>query len=429
MGDEEVEVLVKIRKNIKGHIPGHIPGPQVSKGLDRKALSCVLVTAFLGTMGIGIIAPLIPFLVQPYIGDQRQLAVLAGLLLSAYAVCQFAATPVLGILSTHYGRRLLLLLCLLGSVVGYGLLGLGGGLGILFLGRIIAGLSGGSPSILFAYIADSVETEERASYFNMLGAAFGLGFMLGPLIGGMTAHLGYQVPIFAAAGITLANLIWSYFSLPETLTEKPLLEMITPSQLNPLRPLKRAIALPQLSWLLLATFLFALPFATFQTITVVLTKESLHWRADSIGLLLFAAGIMDIVVQGGLLKYLLPLLDRRSLSIGGLFFEIAGYILLALAASWAAPLPLFVGTMLFAFGDALVQPSVGGLLARAVGPHEQERIHGGNQSVQALARIIGPILGGTFYSLFGRAVPYWASAVVIGLAMLALLLTKRYDVS
>jgi DHA1 family tetracycline resistance protein-like MFS transporter len=384
---------------------------------NHKAWLFALVTAFLSTMGISIIAPVVPFLVQPYVSDPNALALFVGVLTSAYAICQFIAAPGLGALSDRYGRRPILLLCLLGSVVGYLLFGIGGALWVLFLGRIIDGLTGGNISTLFAYVADITPPAERGQYFGKIGAATGVGFMVGPLIGGLAAHLGYGAPLFVGAAITLANTVWGYFFMPESLDRTQRAAALRLVQVNPFRQLRDVFAIMQLRWLLLATFLNVLPFAVLQSNMAVLAKDALNWQPAAIGMVYFGVGLQDIVTQGVLVQRLLPKFGGIKVAIGGMATEIAGYLVIAAAAYAASPPLLILGIMLFASGEAVFGPALGGLISRTVSPREQGRVQGGSQSVQALARVAGPVLGGQLYASLGPTAPYLSGALLVGLAI------------
>jgi MFS transporter, DHA1 family, tetracycline resistance protein len=389
---------------------------------DRRTIAFILVTAFLNTMGLMVIIPVLPFLAQRYVSNPNDLATVVGWLTSVYAICQFIAAPALGALSDRYGRRPILLISLFGSAVGYVIFGLGGALWVLFLGRVIDGLTGGNFSTIYAYVADVTEPQDRGKYFGMLGAASGVGFVLGPAIGGLTATFGYQVPLFVAAAITTANIVWGYLYLPESLAKQHRAEKINVLQLNPFGQLRAVFAIPQLQWLLVATFLFSFPFAALTSNLSVFAKDSLRWDAGAVGGLLFVVGVVEIVVQGGLIGRLLPIFGEMKLTIVGLLCQIIGFLLLSLVAGLASALPLFVGSVVFALGDGLVEPSVSGLISRTVGPREQGRVQGGTRAVEALARIFGPVWGGVLYVQLGHASPYWSGAVAVGLAIGAVFL-------
>ena len=235
-----------------------------------QAMIVLLAAAFLNTIGVGIFLPVLPFIVQQYVREQGSLAISVGWLASIYAICQLVAAPVLGALSDRYGRRPILLLCLLGSALGYALFGLGGALWVLFAGRIIDGLTGGNFSILSAYLADLTEPEDRGRYFGMVGATAGAGFIVGPALGGYAARLGYSAPAYLAAAITALSLLWGLLFLPESLPATRRAERISLSGFNLFGQLRDALGMPQLRWLLLATFLFSLPFAILQSTVAVL---------------------------------------------------------------------------------------------------------------------------------------------------------------
>jgi MFS transporter, DHA1 family, tetracycline resistance protein len=200
----------------------------------------LLVIALLNTMGLTIILPLVPFLTLQYLAHPTNLAAIVGWLAAAYGLCQLIAAPGLGVLSDRFGRRPILFICLLGSAIGYLIFGLGGALWLLFLGRIIDGLTGGNISILFGYIADITEPEDRGKYFGMLGSAAGVGSLIGPALGGLLATINYRAPFLAAAGLLLLTLVWGYFLLPESLDNKHRITSIAVSELNPLKQLASA---------------------------------------------------------------------------------------------------------------------------------------------------------------------------------------------
>jgi MFS transporter, DHA1 family, tetracycline resistance protein len=385
----------------------------------RQAVTFLVVTAFLNTMGFGVLSPVLPFIVQRYMSDQHTLAIVVGWLVATYALCQFIAAPGLGMLSDRHGRRPLLLICLLGSAIGYVLFGLGGALWVLFLGRIIDGLTGGNTSILFAYIGDISAPEERARYFGLFGAAAGLGFIVGPLIGGFASQISYAAPVYLAAAIFVANSIWGYFNFPESLSKEHRAARTSLVELNPFKQLRTVFVLPQLRWLLLAIFFFAFPFAVFASITTVLVKDSLGWSPVGIGLIYFVVGIGDILMQGVLIGRLLPIFGEVKLTMAGLVCEMLAYLLIGFIAFVPSPLFLWIGILIYIVGSGLIEPSLGGLISRAAGPRQQGIVQGGSQSMESLARILGPLYGGVLYAKFGHASPYWSGALIVGLAILA----------
>lgn len=390
-----------------------------TSAVGRKAVLFLVVTAVLNTMGIGILSPVLPFIVQQYISNQHNLALVVGWLIAVYSLCQFIAAPGLGMLSDRYGRRPLLLLCLLGSAIGYMLIGVGGALWVLFLGRMIDGLTGGNFSILYAYVGDISKPEERARYFGLLGAAAGVGFMIGPVIGGFASLVSYQAPLYLAAAIIVADVLWGYFNIPESHRKELRTEQTNLTELNPFKQLRNVFSLPHLRWLLLATLCFSFAFAVFGSMTTVLVKQSLGWNAASIGLIFFVVGVGDILMQGVLIGRVLPIFGELKLAIAGLVSEMMAYLLVGLIALIPSPLFLWVGIVFFTVGSGLLEPSLGGLLSRAAGPRRQGIVMGGSQSLEALARILGPLWGGVLYVSFGHASPNLSAAVFVGLAILA----------
>lgn len=396
--------------------------------LDPKAWIFALATAFISTMGEGLIAPVVPFLVQRFTGKSNSLALTVGLLVSVYAMCVFLAAPALGLLSDRYGRRPILIFCLLGTVFGYLLFGFGGALWILFLGRIIDGLTGANVGTLFAYVADLTPPEKRGQYYGKIGAMTGVGFIFGPLIGGVSARFGYSAPLFVGATITFVNVIWGYFFMPESLDESHRMVKISMTQLNPLKQLKDVLALTHLRWLLIALFLLSVPFVILESNLAVLAKEALNWQPSAIGALLFIFGIQDIFVQGVLVQRLLPVMGDTRVAQIGMSVEIAAYLCIAFAAGMASSLLLTMGMILFGFGEPLMGPSLGGLISRMVDSSEQGRLQGSNQALRALAGIVGPIFGGQLYASTGGIFLYISAAGLVALSMGSLRRGRVYGI-
>ena len=392
-----------------------------AQGLNKQTMTFLVMTSFLDAMGFGIASPVLPFVLQHQAKYTSTLALLIGLLTSIYALCQFLAAPVLGVLSDRYGRRPLLLICLLGSTLGYLLFGLGGALWVFLLSRVIDGLSGGNDSILAAYIGDLSEKHARAANFGLLGAVSGVGFLLGPIIGGFTATLGYQVPFLLAAGLTLINLLWGCFFLPESLDKERRAEASRGKQVfNPFQQLVTVLRFGEARWFLLGVFLYYLPFAAAGTLFAVLVKESMGGTPAQIGLLLVLVGVADIMVQGVLIRWLLPLLGETRVMTIGLICVIIGYLLFGSLVFAPAFISLILAFLLFAGGGALAEPPLNSFLSEAAGAEHQGLVQGGSQSLQALAAISGALAGGILYAYTSHASPFWVGAGVIILLLLVL---------
>lgn len=388
----------------------------------RRIIIFLAIIAFLNTMGLTIIGPVVPFMTLRHLSNPNDLAVVVAWMVSIYGVCQMLVAPGLGLLSDRFGRRPILLICLLGSAIGYLLFGLGGTLWLLFLGRVIDGLTGGNFSVLFAYIADVTEPEERGKYFGIVGSFSGVGFILGPSIGGLLAAVNYSLPFLVATGVLLLSVAWGFFFLPETLRQEHRLSSIRLRDLNPLKQMINVFAISNLRWLLLAGFFYAFPFAILQSNLTILLKDSLGWGATLAGLVASVVGLVDILVQGVLVGKLLSLFGDVKLGVSALVLVAISYIMLGAIALIASPLLLVLGIILFAGSGGLVENALRGLTSRIVGPRQQGLVAGASQSLQSLALILGPLFGGILYAQLGHATPYWSGALIIGLAIASIVL-------
>lgn len=391
--------------------------------INRGALAFILTTAFLNLAGIGLIAPVSPFLVELYVTDPEALALANGLLFTAYSFFQFIALPGLGALSDRYGRRPVLLISLLGSAVGYFIFGLGGALWVLFLGRIIDGITGANLSAIYAYIADLTPPRDRTRYYGLIGAVSGFGFVVGPAIGGVLGRIGPEAPVFFAAFVTLLNVVWGYFVMQESLPDEERIDSITIGQLNPLTRLTALFQLPELFWLLLAGFLYTVPFAQLQANLSVLAQDQLNWTTSDVAVVFTIIGVIGVIVQGGLIRVLLRYVKELPLAIVGVGFMLVGYVLIAQTPVTVDAIWIYLGSAAFAVGNSLFLPSLTGLLSQQVEPSQQGRVQGGNQSVQALGRVVGPVIAGVVYGVIGPAAPYWLAAFLVALAAVSVLVS------
>ncbi|MCR1962845.1 MFS transporter [Clostridium perfringens] len=385
--------------------------------VDKKAFLFGLMSVFLCGMGFSIISPVVPFLVEPYVSNTSEQAFFVTLLTSVYAVCVFFVAPGLGALSDRYGRRPILLICLLGSSIGYLIFGIGGSIWVLFLGRIIDGVTGGSISTIFAYFADITPKEERTKYFGWISAIAGIGAAIGPTLGGVLAKFDYAVPMYFGAIITLLNFIYGILYMPESLHENNRLKKITLVRLNPFTQLMSVLSMKTLKRLLISAFLIWIPNGSLQSIFSLFTMDTFNWTPTLIGLMFSIMGIQDIISQGLIMPKLLMKLSDVKIAILGMVSEIIGYALIAASAIFTFYPFFIVGMFIFGFGDSIFGPSFNGMLSKSADSSEQGRIQGGSQALQSLARIIGPILGGQIYVSLGHSSPAFMGVILIILAI------------
>lgn len=391
--------------------------------IDIKTLLFGLIAVFLCGMGFSIIMPVVPFLVAPYVNNSSEQALMVTLLTSVYALCVFFAAPGLGALSDRFGRRPVLLLCFIGSAIGYFIFGLGGALWVLFLGRIIEGITGGSISTLFAFFADITPQENRTKYFGWVSAAAGAGAALGPAFGGFIAHFGYAMPFFFGAAITLLNYLFGYFYMPESLKKEHRLKSIPLMRLNPFSQLLNILTIKNLGRLLISGFFIWVPNGSLQAVMSQFAIDSFSWKPVLIGMMFSIMGIQDILSQAFIMPKLLLKLTDKQIAIFGMIAEIIGYTLIAASSIFAfAPL-LIIGMFIFGFGDSIFGPSFNGMVSKSASASEQGRIQGGSQAIQSLARIIGPIIGGQIYITLGHAAPAVMGIILIIAAVF--ILSKR----
>ena len=378
----------------------------------------LLLSVFLNFAGFTLIIPVLPFSVARYVAA-GEVAFWVALILAVYALCSFVAAPVLGALSDRHGRRPVLLLSLCGSALGFAVFGVGGALWVLVLGRVMEGLTAGSISTLYAYVADTHAPAWRGPAFGLLGVAGGLGFMLGPVLGGLLGQLSLSAPLYGASALALVNAWLVQRHLPESLPPGKRSVRVSGGRFNAVAQLAAALRERRLRLLFGVVFCFAFGSVVLQSNLAVMLKELLAFGPAAIGFVLAGIGVMDIVSQGLVATWLLPRFGEQRVATAGLLINACGLLLLALLGLFPV-LPLLAGGIaMFTFGDGLFQPSVSALIADAAPSGRQGEVQGANQAQQSIARMGGPLASAWLYGLHAGA-PYAVAATVVLLAAAAL---------
>ena len=352
------------------------------------ALGFIFVTVLVDVMGLGLIIPITPTLIEELIGGTTQQAAgYARWLTAVYALCQFICGPILGGLSDKFGRRPVLLIALFGFAVDYLFLAFAPTIGWLFVARIISGIGGASHTTASAYIADISSPENRAKNFGLIGAAFGLGFVIGPVVGGLLGEMGTRVPFFAAAGLTALNWLYGYFVVPESLPKENRRNFEW-KRANPIGTLVHLKNYPVLTGLLIVmVFIFIGQHATHST-WAFFTEENFGWSPYEIGLSLGFVGIVIAIVQGALVGPFVKKMGQNKAVIVGLSFNAAGLLMMGLATQgwmiYAIMLPYALG--------GLAGPALQGIMTSQVGADAQGELQGGITSLQSLTNIVGPLI-------------------------------------
>jgi DHA1 family tetracycline resistance protein-like MFS transporter len=383
-----------------------------ARGVPRTLLWFLVCTTFLGAMGIGLVNPIVPYLAERF-AAQNQLALVLSALAISYSGAAFLAAPALGALSDRFGRRPVLLLSVLGSAVGYALFGAAHATWVLVVGRLIDGFTAGNFSAAFAAMADSTRAEERGRNFGYLGASAGAGLIAGPAIGGLLAHFGPAVPLYFAAALCLANAIFGFLCMPETRKKGTKTQPFTLVHLNPFTQLYSLLELSALRSLLVASVLFTVPFAMMTTLLALLSKDRLSWTATQASTVFIAVGLCDVAVQGALLGRLLKRLGERRAALFGLTLAAVGLAGMALISALPSAWLMFTAVVAFAVGEGIFTACLSALLSLAAGPEAQGRVQGGSQSLQSLAQIPGPLVGGFLYARVHPAMPFAVGALLL----------------
>ena len=358
--------------------------------MSRSPLIVILTTVFIDLVGFGIVIPVLPFYAEgtKFNATPR----MVGLLFASYSIMQLIFSPILGSLSDKYGRRPVLLLSIIGTGIGFLILGFAETLPMLFLGRILDGITGGNISTAQAYIADITTKENRATGMGLIGAAFGVGFVFGPAIGGILSRWGIYVPFLFAAGLCFANATLLYFRLPETVTaQRP--PKTRAARGRGLSQLFNALKQPNLAFVLTIYFLFIVSFSIMTSSFSFYTMFRFGYDAQHTGLLFAYVGVIAIVIQGGLIGRLVKRFGEMPLVIvGALCFAISLFAVPFVGPAAGGLAGLLIGGGVFSMGNSLATPALMALASKSAPPDQQGSILGVMQSVASLARAVGPSL-------------------------------------
>jgi DHA1 family tetracycline resistance protein-like MFS transporter len=369
----------------------------------RAATAFIFVTVVLDVLAFGVIIPVLPKLVEDFVGgNTARAAQIYGLFGTVWALMQFVCSPILGSLSDRFGRRRVILLSNFGLGLDYIVMALAPNVEWLFAGRVISGITGAAFTTASAYIADVTPPERRAASYGMLGAAFGLGFILGPAVGGVLGGIDPRLPFWGAAALTLINATYGIFILPESLP----LERRRPfswRRANPVGSLRLLRSHPELLGLASVNFIYYLSHQVLASVFVLYASYRYGWEERGIGLILALVGGLNVVVQGGLVRLLVTRLGERRALLAGLFCGAVGFATWGLAPTrgiFLAGMPIFALMGLYG-------PSAQGLMTRRVSPSQQGELQGANSSVMGITGMIGPGLFSLTFANFIGARAAW----------------------
>jgi MFS transporter, DHA1 family, tetracycline resistance protein len=391
-------------------------------------LVVVLSVVYIDMLGIGLAFPVLPRLIEQFEGgDVSRAAYTYGALAAAYSLMQFLFAPLVGALSDRYGRRPVILLALAGMGVNYVVLAYAPSLWLFALGRMIAGAFGATFTAAGAYLADVTPPEKRAQSFGLIGAAFGFGFITGPALGGVLGAVDLRLPFLVAAGLSLADFVFAYFALPESLAAENR-KAVNLRHANPVGALREVGRYSSVLGLMVIFVLAMFANRVAEMTWVLFTSYRFHWGPTETGLSLAAVGVMFVVGQGGLVRVIVPRLGERRAILLGLTVSAITPVLYGLVPQGWMVYPVMV---LALFGWTIAQPAVQALMSQAVPPTEQGLLQGALASMTNLTSIFGPpIWTGLFGFFVSPAAPviipgaaFFASAVVF---VVALVLAQRW---
>jgi MFS transporter, DHA1 family, tetracycline resistance protein len=375
--------------------------------MKRSPLAIIFLTVFIDLIGFGIVLPLLPYYAESYGASSLTI----GLLSTSYSLMQFLFTPIWGRLSDRYGRRPMILISLAGSCIGFLIFGLARTLTTLFLGRMVAGIAGAIIPTTNAYIADVTTPEGRAKGMGLVGAAFGLGFVLGPAIGGLLAPYGYNKPILLASAMAGLNFVFAFLKLPESLNSEA--RSLAQSRRFNSRVLREALSHPRVAPLLAIYLMVTFAFSNMEATFALLNEHRYQLTARQTGYLFAYIGILMCIMQGLLVGRLVRRMGEKRLIMLGTFTMIFGLGLMPFAPN----IPVYCLILgLLSFGTGVNNPSITALLSKSSHIDEQGGIMGVAQSMASLGRILGPICGGYVFDALGVGWPFLTGGIFMALA-------------
>lgn len=404
------------------------PAPSTGLPTKRKAaIAFIMVTVILDVLSLGLVIPVLAKLIKEMVnGDDVVAAWYIGLFGTLWAAMQFVFSPIMGALSDRFGRRPVLLLSALGLGLDYILMALAPNLAWLIVGRVITGITAASFSTAQAYLADISTPENRSAAYGLFGAAFGLGFVIGPAAGGVLSDIHVRLPFWVSAVLTLSNALYGLLILPESLPPERR-SAFRWSKANPLGSLRLLSSKVGLLPMALTLFLYQLSHQVFQSVFVLYTEVRFHWSSTMVGLALSTVGILNFIVQGGILRPAIKRFGERILVFVGLIGGIVGFT----SYSFASTGTVFFGcTVIFAL-MGFFNASIQGVMSKQLDATEQGKLSGANSSLNGISGMIGPYLFTTVYGMtikpdsktYWPGAPFALAAAILAVALVLAILS------
>ncbi len=382
------------------------PAPPLTQPRSRKAaLGFIFATVAIDMIGIGMIVPSLPGIMRRFYSDPSDISQAFGVFITVYAFMQFLASPLLGALSDLWGRRPILLISLAFAAMDHVLMAFAPTLTILFIGRVIAGLTGANITVAMSYIADISDDKKRAANFGLVGAAFGLGFVIGPALGGLASGLGDQAPFLISAGLNLVNFVFGFLVLPESLPKEKR-RPFSSAKLDPFSSIIRSFRSPSLRIFFVAHFLFQLSGQTHPSIWTLYNQHRHGWSVKEVGFSLAAVGLLSAFAQGFLTRWMTPRLGEvRTLHLCGIGTTLAMLGFALATQSW-----MMIALLLISAPSWVLGPVLQALASKTVGPQDQGELQGALVGLSSLAMVLNPLIVTQLFAHYTKPMfPEWAS--------------------